>query len=139
MTVPQEIHFDTGRRGDGGRPVYCPGELVSGTVQIVPDADANTRGVWLWVGCRVHGSGTAETVDLVPERMIHEGPLSAGMPITARFEAHLPDTAPLSYQGRRVKFDWEVGLRVDIPIWPDRRYAEPFGVVPRRSGEGSGA
>jgi hypothetical protein len=132
MAITQEIRFEARDIDPSGAPVYQPGDRVAGTVTIVPDADASTRGVQLWVGCKIHGSGTGETVDIQPEAFIYEGDLQAGMPINASFSATLPDNAPLSYQGRRVKFDWQVTLRVDIAIWPDKRYSVPFVVVPRQ-------
>ncbi len=131
MAIAQEIRFEARALDPSGAPIYQPGDRVKGTVTIVPDADAGTRGVQLWIGCRIHGSGSSETLDILPEGFIHEGGLQAGLPINATFDATLPDNAPLSYQGRRVKFDWAVTLRVDIPIWPDQRYSVPFLVVPR--------
>lgn len=130
MPAHEEIHFVANRWSNDGLPVYQPGDRVSGTCTLVPDRDARTRGVQLWIGCRIHGSGTAETFDLAPESFVFQGDLQSGVPVVARFDAEIPVHAPVSYQGRRIKFDWEVRLRVDIPIWPDQRLEFPFLVEP---------
>lgn len=132
MALRQDFEFRAPSHTGDGTPIYMPGDLVQGTVTIYPEERANTRGVQLWIGCLIHGSGTSETIDLAPEHFIHEGDIEAGVPISASFGAPIPTDAPLSYQGRRIKFDWQVRLRVDIPIWPDKRYSVPFLVVPLR-------
>ena len=132
MAVSQDVRFEAPEYDPSGAPVFRPGDRVKGQVTVVPDSDANTRGIQMWVGCRIHGSGTGESVELMPEEFIYEGNLQAGMPINASFDVTLPENAPLSYQGRRIKFDWQVALRVDIPIWPDQRYSVPFMVLPRQ-------
>lgn len=131
MATEPNLQFQTQRYNAAGEPVYEPGDQVAGSVTIVPDQDANVRGVQMWIGCRIHGSGTSEAVDLLPEQFIHQGPLQAGMPINASFSVQLPENAPLSYHGRRIRFDWEVRLRIDVPIWPDQRSGFGFAVVPR--------
>lgn len=132
MTAHQEASFEAERWNNEGLPVYEPGQRIRGRIVLVPDRDARTRGVQLWVGCRIHGSGTPEEFELEPEHYVYQGDLVAGNVIEAPFDVALPAHAPITYAGRRVKFDWEVRLRVDVPIWPDKRLAFPFIVEPRR-------
>ena len=127
-----EIQFEAPAQTADGTPLYHPGETVSGTVLYTPDKDQHARGIQLWIGCHIHGSGSSEDFDVVPEHFIHEGDLSGGQLLTFRFEGRLPSDAPASYQGRRIKFDWLVRLRVDIPVLPDHRTEVPFVVKPQR-------
>ena len=129
--MQQRVQFESSRYDSDGRAVFCPGDTIQATVTLVADQDVHARGVQIWCGCQVHGSGTAETVDLVPEHFCMEGDVQAGQPIVGRVEATLPTDAPVSYQGRRVKFDWCIRMRVDIPIWRDQRIEFPFLVMPR--------
>lgn len=132
MTAHQEASFEAERWSNDGLPVYEPGEVVRGSITLIPDRDARTRGVQLWIGCRIHGSGTPEAFELAPEQFVYQGDLQAGGAIVAPFGVALPLHAPPTYQGRRVKFDWEVRLRVDVPLWADKRLSFPFIVEPRR-------
>lgn len=132
MAVIPQVWFDSREQSPDGSPIYHPGERVGGSLSLVPEKSAKTRGVQLWIGCLIHGSGSSESIELFPEQFIHEGHLEAGLPIQGDFEVFLPENAPLSYQGRRIKFDWVVTVRVDIPIWPDKRYNLPFTVAPRK-------
>jgi len=43
----------------------------------------------------------------------------------------VPAGGPVSFQGRYVKMDWMVRVRVDIPIWRDKVLELPFIVTPR--------
>jgi hypothetical protein len=131
--MDQQISFEAHSHSPDGLPVYTPGDVIKGQVTVLPDKDAHTRGVQLWVGCHIHGSGTAEEVTLVAEHFISEGDLTAGQPAIGSFETVVPELAPLSYKGRRINFDWQVRLRIDVPVWPDKRYSFPFVVEPRRS------
>lgn len=126
-----DIQFDAPAVTPDGLPQFEPGQTVRGTVLCRPESNATTRGLMLSIGCHIHGSGTPEDLFLQPEMPVHVGDLTAGQVISHRFDVTLPADAPLSYQGRRIKFDWALRLRVDIPIWPDQRWEHPFVVVPR--------
>ncbi len=128
-----DVRFEGARHDADGVPVYEVGEELRGTFTLVADHDTHARGVQLQVACFIHGSGTAETVALVPEHMAYQGDLPADQPVQGSFRAVIPSDGPLSYAGRRIKCDWEVRLRVDIPIWRDPRYSFPFRVVPRQA------
>jgi hypothetical protein len=131
--MDHEIVFRGGEPGPDGLTRYRPGDRVSGHLTLYPDRDTHARGVWLGVVCQIHGSGTAEQVVACEDLLSYDGDLHAGQPVTIGFDALLPKTAPLSYQGRRVKFDWQVRARVDIPIWRDPKLSFPFLVVPTRT------
>ena len=97
----------------------------------------HARGVQLHVACFVHGSGTAETVDIVPEHFAFQGDIQSGIPVYGTFSGRIPAEGPLTFAGRGIKFDWEVRVRVDIPFWRDQRFNYPFCVVPRQRPEES--
>ena len=128
-----DVNFEAPAATADGLAQYQPGQTVRGTVACIPDTDLHTRGLMMAIGCHIHGSGTAEDLLLQPEFPLHVGDMPAGEEIRYEFEVPLPDDAPLSYQGRRVKFDWAVRLRVDIPIWPDKRSEHLFWVAPKGS------
>jgi len=107
------------------------GETLKGVVSVFCEEEIKCRAILLWVGCRVHGSGTQEKVDALPESPIHHGPLPAGQKTEVGFEVRLPWKAPISYQGRYIKCDWEAVVRIDVPIWFDRRFTFGFEVLPR--------
>ncbi|MBI5834274.1 MAG: hypothetical protein HZB16_18420 [Armatimonadetes bacterium] len=126
-----DVHFEAPAVTADGLARYEPGQTVRGTVLCRPERDAHTRGLMMAIGCHIHGSGTPEDLLLQPEIPLHVGDLTAGQVISHSFEVALPADAPVSYEGRRVKFDWALRLRVDIPIWPDQRSEHPFVVTPR--------
>ncbi|MCC7494467.1 MAG: hypothetical protein IT204_19070 [Fimbriimonadaceae bacterium] len=130
MAMPAEVQWEATEWSPEGLPVYRPGDRIRGRVALAPEHDAHTRGVQLWLGCAIHGSGSPEHYSLIEEHFIYEGDLTAGLPVNAEFSTVLSELAPLSYQGRRIKFDWQLILRVDIPIWPDQRLTYPFVVLP---------
>jgi hypothetical protein len=94
------------------------------------DEDIHCRGVQCWVGCRIHGSGTAEDVALEAEHIILEGDFGPGHPISHAITVSIPSGGPVSFIGRYVKCAWMVRVRVDIPVWRDKRIELPFVVTP---------
>ena len=107
------------------------GETLRGVASVYSDEAINCRGVLLWVGCKVHGSGTDEKVNALQESHIHQGPVPAGEWLKVGFEVRIPRDAPPTYRGRYVKCDWQAVLRIDIPMWFDRRFEFSFVVLPR--------
>jgi len=118
-----------------GLPAAAVGERLRLSLRVRTDGDLHCRGVLAQVGCRLHGSGTAEDVVVFPEQQIHEGDLAAGQVTEHTYEVTVPGSGPVSFQGRYVKTDWCVRVRVDIPIWVDKRLTLPFLVTPRVSSE----
>jgi hypothetical protein len=110
------------------------GETLRGVVSVYSEEEVGCRGILLWVGCKVHGRGTDEQIDALPETHIHMGPLPAGEWVKAGFEVRVPHRAPVSYQGRYIKCDWQAIVRLDIPLWFDRRFPFNFVVLPRDAG-----
>lgn len=114
-----------------GLPAIPVGETRRLDLSVHTDTEFHCRGVLCWVGCRMHGSGTDEKLDVVPEQFIHEGDFGAGHTISHSLTLAIPQDGPVSFQGRYVKFDWMVRVRVDIPIWRDKYLELPFLVTPR--------
>jgi len=94
--------------------------------------EVGCRGVWCWVGCRIHGRGTDEEIELLPEQQIHAGPLLPGQPIGYPIQVSVPASGPPTFVGRYVKLEWVARVRLDIPLWFDKRMWVPFIVAPRR-------
>jgi len=133
----------TGGPTIGGLPAVGVGGTRELTLQVHTAEHLDCRGLQLWVGCRIHGSGTEEKVELSPEHLISQGPLLVSQPIVHRLQVAIPGRGPVSFLGRYVKCEWLLRLRVDIPIWRDQRLDLPLLVTPRalagREEHGSGA
>lgn len=114
-----------------GLPVAAVGGSRRLQVRVSTDSDVHCRGVLACVCCRIHGSGTSEEVILSPEQTIHMGDFPAGANAERAYDIKVPETGPVSFVGRYVKCDWEVRLRVDVPVWRDKRLHLPFLVTPR--------
>jgi hypothetical protein len=111
--------------------VVQAGGALNGEVLIQVPSDVNARAVLLEVSCNVHGRGTGEQVEALPEHRVYEGDLHAGQELRVPFEARISVAGPCTYQGRYIKMDWAVRVRLDVPLWFDKRYEFPFTVVPR--------
>jgi hypothetical protein len=114
-----------------GLPVAPVGGTRRLRLQVSTDSDVHCRGLLACVCCRIHGSGTAEEIVLSPEQTIHVGELSAGANAERAYDIKIPEIGPVSFAGRYVKCDWEVRIRVDVPIWRDKRLHLPFIVTPQ--------
>jgi hypothetical protein len=107
------------------------GETRNLALTVESDRGVECRGVWAWVGCRLHGSGNEAKVALAEEQAIHQGPLPAGRPLRHMLAVSVPPEGPVTFTGEHVKCDWLVRLRFDIPVWPDQHLDVPFLVTPR--------
>ena len=116
-------------------PVIPAGETRELQLTLQAREGVNCRGVYCWIGCRIHGRGTGEEIVLYREQMIHEGPLPAGQPIQCPIAVTAPATGPLTFQGHYIKIDWMLRIRLDMPLWVDERIPVPFIVSPRLATE----
>jgi len=112
-------------------PVIPAGETRELQVTLATSEDIQCRGVLCWIGCRAHGRGTAEEIVVFREQMIHGGPLLANQAVMVPISITPPPVGPTTFQGQHVKLEWMVRLRVDMPMWVDRRLLLPFIVTPR--------
>ncbi len=112
-------------------PVIPAGETRELQVTLATSEDIQCRGVLCWIGCRAHGRGTAEEIVVFREQMIHTGPLLAKQAVMVPIAITPPPVGPTTYQGQHVKLEWMLRLRVDMPLWVDRRLPIPFIVTPR--------
>jgi hypothetical protein len=121
---------------DGATAGQAPAMAVGATRQLYlwvqTQEEVGCRGVWLWVGCRIHGRGTDEEIELIREHQVHEGPLVPGQPVGCPIQVTAPASGPVSFVGRYVKLEWVARVRFDIPMWFDKRMWVPFIVTPRR-------
>ncbi len=131
MAEPQAyVRFQTAS-GWSESAVVQAGQTLTGELTLRVPHDVNARGVLLEVSCKVHGRGTDEKVAAIEESKIYEGDLRAGQDLQVPFEAHISGAGPCTYHGRYIKMDWAVRVRIDVPMWFDKRYEFPFTVVPR--------
>lgn len=114
-----------------GLYVVACGESVKLDLSVETASNIHCRNVLCWVGCKVHGSGSEEKVAVLDWHSILEGDFNAGLVLNRTLDVRIPDTGPVSFQGRYVKMDWMVRVRVDIPIWRDKVLELPFIVTPR--------
>jgi len=113
-------------------PAMCAGETRNLYLWVQTGEPIACRGVWAWVGCRIHGSGTDEEIPLMAERLIHEGAVQPGTPVGCPIQVTIPAQGPVSFAGRYVKLEWVARVRFDIPLWFDKRMWVPIIVTPRR-------
>jgi hypothetical protein len=113
-------------------PVMSAGETRNLYLWLQTTEEVSCRGIWVWVGCRVHGSGTDEEIPLIAEHCIHEGALQAGQPLGAPLRVAIPAHGPVTFVGRYVKLEWVARVRFDVPLWFDKRMWVPIIVTPRR-------
>jgi hypothetical protein len=113
-------------------PVLPAGTDRDFTLWVQTAEPVGCRGIYCWIGCRIHGAGTDEEVTLVPEQLIYEGALAPGQPVSYPFRLSLPPHGPVTFVGRYVKLEWAARVRLDIPLWFDKRLWAPIIVTPRR-------
>lgn len=107
-----------------------PGQILEGEALLNPYEDVNCRGLWLEIGYWDRGRGTPHENRLVQD-MFYQGNLQRNQAISHRIQFQIPDRGPVTYAGENVNIDWFVRIRVDIPMWFDKRYEYPFNVIPR--------
>lgn len=113
-----------------GLPAMSVGATRKLNLTLRTDEDIHCRGVLCWVGSRIHGSGTDEEVVLDEEYLIHEGDFRMAHPISHSITVSIPSSGPVTFIGRYVKCEWMVRVRVDIPLWRDKRIQLPIVVTP---------
>ncbi len=121
-------------------PIVAVGQSRRLHLWVQTEDQVDCRGVWLWVGCWIHGAGTHEEVELVPEHLIHEGPLLPDQPVGCPIDVSVPSTGPVTFVGRYVKCGWVARVRFDTPSDDmlgdlgllDWRLLIPFVVTPDR-------
>jgi hypothetical protein len=116
----------------GESPVMPVGASHNLYLWVQTNQEVACRGVWVWVGCRIHGSGTDEEMPLIAEHLVHEGTVQPGAPVGCQLPVTIPAHGPVSFVGRYVKLEWVARVRFDIPMWFDKRMYVPFIVTPRR-------
>lgn len=108
---------------------FHPGDDVEGTFRFTPGKSYNNcRGLQLEAGFKEHGQGSGSEHRLVDER-VYEGPLTAGRMVERSFRFKLPGDGPITYAGHNVNFTWFVRIRIDIPMWFDKREEHHFRVL----------
>lgn len=87
------------------------------------------RKVEITCRAKLHGSGNTEYVDSWSEPVLHAGPIQ--VPAKLPFSFRIPEQGPVSYEGRYVKIDWTVTVKLDVPWAIDPKQEAVFRVVPR--------
>ena len=120
-----------------GVPAVSVGETREFRVRLEASKDINCRGVWCWIGCRLHGRGADEEVAMVSDLQAYDGALRAGQPVEFPVSVRVPAAGPVSYRGRCLSFEWSIRVRMAIPMWRDRHLELPFVVTPRPKATGN--
>ncbi len=96
------------------------GSTVSGVVRIDAEERVKIRNAKLQLRWKTSGKGNTDKSTVV-DTQIHAGPeLSQGVTeIPIEFEAPL---APLTYQGRLIKIEWQLRVRLDRPMVFDTKH-----------------
>jgi len=113
-----------------GIPVVPAGRERNLAIELCPRETLDCRGVLVSVRCRLHGEGNEEKREIIREQTIHAGALPGGRSTRHVLSIRVPPDGPVSYAGKVVRVTWEVVVRIDIPVWRDKRVALPFLVAP---------
>lgn len=106
------------------------GDNLEGEVILSVMENVNCRGVWIEIGYHDRGSGTPNENRLI-QTMIFEGELRRNQNYSHHILFQIPERGPTSYQGKLVKIEWFVRIRIDIPYWFDKRKEFYFNVLPK--------
>jgi hypothetical protein len=112
-------------------PVVPAGTTRELKLTLEAQEPVHCRGLLVWIGCMIGGKGHGEKLALCKEESVYAGDLLPGRPIEAPIRLVVPPTAPVTYFGSYVRFQWVVRVRVDIPVWRDRTVELPFVVTPQ--------
>ena len=112
----------------GSVPVFRPGEIIQGSIQVTPQADLNCR--HFFARLRWHTEGRGDRDDgTAAEQDLYSGQLRGGVPFYQRFQFTAPDS-PWSYSGHYVNIVWAVEASVDLPLAIDPRGEARFILAP---------
>ncbi len=117
-----DVRLETPRVEVGGE--------VKGQVYFLDENSKLDRCKQVQIECRahIHGSGNTEHVT-VGDKLVRDGPIE--VPLRVPFSFRIPARGPVSFQGRYVKIDWEIEVRLDVPWAVDPKMTVCFDVVPK--------
>lgn len=107
---------------------FRPGEVLQGSVRIIPETELNARHVYVRLMWHTEGRGDRDE-GVISEQDFHQGIMQAGTPIYHSFHFRLPDQ-PWSYTGHYVNIVWEVEASIDLPLTRDPRDQKVFILAP---------
>lgn len=113
---------------EGGVPVVRSGDRLVGSLRLSTREDLAAGLASLRLVRLLHGSGTAEE-SVHDEIPLHAGDLAAGQSTSTEIHWTLPPTKEVSFEGRHVKCDWMLDVKVDRPMWMDLHLRFPITVV----------
>lgn len=113
---------------DEAKPVYLPGELVRGTVEVTVFDAVACKSLQVGLRWRAHGKGNPAHEEIA-RASLFAGEWSAGTTWTERFELALP-AGPYTYHGQTLNVVWEVFARADIPLARDPEIAAEIALRP---------
>lgn len=107
---------------------YAAGDKITGTLNVLVDADVRCKGLEIQSGWRTHGrgniaKGTADTVT------VFSGEWTAGQRESYRFELTVADWPP-SYHGNYINVDHYIDARAKIPWAFDPKASVEFMMRP---------
>ena len=106
----------------GGVRRFNPGDLVQGSVQVIPDSDIQCEHIYVRARWYTQGRGD-EDEGIGAEQDVYQGELREGVPSYYRFHLKLPQE-PWSFAGRYVNILWEIEITIDIPWARDPKTSE---------------
>ena len=107
---------------------FRPGEVLQGSVRIVPETELNARHVYVRLKWRTEGRGDRDE-GVISVQDIHQGVMRAETPLYHSFHFKLPDH-PWSYAGHYVNIVWEIEALIDLPLARDPRDQKAFILAP---------
>jgi hypothetical protein len=131
-----QIRFENVARWEGEVPVFRPGSMLEGRVEILPERDIRCRHLWIRATWHTEGRGNRD-YERVATEDVFQGTLRARMPASFPFRLQLP-SSPWSYEGHLLRIVWEVEVDVDIPWAINLRHREPFILAPPQRDHCSG-
>jgi hypothetical protein len=112
----------------GEAPVFRPGEVIQGSLQVTPTSDLNCRHLFARLHWQTEGRGDRDQ-GIAAEEDLFQGQLRGGVPYYQRFHFTAP-SEPWSYSGHYVSIVWEVEVTVDLLLARDPRASARFILAP---------
>ncbi len=113
-----------------GTSRFRPAEFVQGTVTVIPDSDVKCNHLFIRLEWHTEGRGS-QFRQMIEERDVYQGTLSANMPRSFEFDFQLPED-PWSYEGHYINIVWAIAVQLDVPWGKDVKVEEPFLLLPER-------
>jgi hypothetical protein len=130
MAKAQFVITLRGGEEERGRMRYEPGQVMQGSVQVIPEKDMRCDHLYARLSWHTEGRGDRDQA-MIAEMDLFQGDLREATPTYHTFHFTLPHE-PWSFAGYYINIIWEFEVSVDVPMAKDPKQSQPFIMAPRR-------